>query len=100
MVTTIIERADGQIIAHTGDCGVTLTGKRGDGNDLEALFEVGEDISKDELVALIGTFLTFLEEQFGERFVAQCMSHYADETGKQLQSLGESKVFIIRGRKR
>lgn len=98
MVITIIERPDGKIISHTGDVGITLTGKR-DGERLEALFEVGEDVPSDELAALLGTFITFIEETFGERFVAQIMAHYASETGKRYLEEGDNKMFLIRGRK-
>lgn len=99
MINTIIERADGIIISHTGDVGITLTGRR-DGDGLDALFEVGEDVPSDELVALLGTFITFIEEKFGERFVSQIMAHYASETGKKYLEEGDNKMFIIRGRKR
>lgn len=98
MVITIIERPDGKIISHTGDVGITLTGKR-DGEGLEALFEVGEDIPGNELIALLGTFMTFIEEKFGERYVSQIMAHYASETGKRYLEEGDHKMFIIRGRK-
>lgn len=101
MVTTIIERPDGQIISRTGEVGITLTGKRdATGEGLDAFFEIGEDIPSDELSALLGTFITFIEEKFGERFVARVMAHYADETGKQYLEEGNNKMFVIRGRKR
>lgn len=98
MVITIIECPDGKIISHTGDVGITLTGKR-DGEGLEALFEVGEDIPGNELIALLGTFMTFIEEKFGERYVSQIMAHYASETGKRYLEEGDNKMFLIRGRK-
>jgi hypothetical protein len=100
-VTTIIERPDGVIISHTGETGITITGKRdGTSHGLDALIEVGNDIPSDELVATIGTFITFLEEQFGEQFVAKCFAHYASETQKQYIEEGNTKVFIVRGRTR
>src|SRR5258708_7040459 len=100
MITTVIERADGTIVSHTGEAGITITGKRDTtDNGLDALIEVGNDIPTDELIAMIGTFMTFLEERFGERFIAKCMGHYAEETGKKLMEEGDTKMFIVRGRK-
>lgn len=101
MITTMIEREDGTTITHTGEAGITITGKRdATKSGLDALIEVGSDISSDELVATIGTLMTFLEERFGERFIAKCMAHYADETGKKYLEEGGNKLFMIRGKEK
>lgn len=98
MVTTKLDRGDGQILTHTGDIGITLTAQRvNDG--IQAFFEIWPDIPEDECVALVGTFLTFLEEKLGAAFVTQIIAHYADETGKVVSERPNGrKMFILRGK--
>lgn len=97
MLTTL-EHDDGSSFTHTGTCGFTLTGTREAGSfNLDVQIEMGADVSREEMAALVGTFLTFLEEQFDESFVAACAGHYAIETGKKLFEAGDHQIAMIRG---
>jgi len=95
-VITTIRNTGKETISHVGTSGFTVTGNRaGDGLDVQ--IEIGSDIAREEAVALIGTFLTFCEEQFDESFVAACLGHYAAETGKKMYEAGDHKIAMVRG---
>lgn len=98
-VVTTIENHDGKTTTHVGTSGFTVTGVRS-GDNLNVLIEVGADIPVEEATALVGTLLTQLEELFDESFVAGCLGHYADETGKQFMEAGDHKIAMIRGGER
>lgn len=95
MITTTIQNGAGDEISHVGTSGFTVTGIR-EGDGLDVLIEIGENVPKDEMAALVSTLLTFLEEECGESFVAACLAHYAEETGKQMMEAGDHKIAMIR----
>lgn len=94
MVETMIKRADGVTIVRIGDVGITLTGTREDGSYLDAKFEVGADMPTDELIALVGTFLAFIDEKFGRKTAFGMIAHYADEK-KLSRRAGERDLFSL-----
>ena len=97
MITTMLEHGDGKAVTHTGSSGFTVTTQPSDIADVHVQVEYAVT-SKDELQAMVAVLLTFLEEQLGERFVAQCLGHYAADTGKKFMEAGDGhKLVMIRG---
>lgn len=98
MPTTILINREGQTVERTGMSAITITGQR-NGDDMQVEIEMDVQTT-EEAQALIGTLLTQLEEFAGEQFVAQCVAHYANSTGKLFSSAdGNQGYAIIRGRK-
>ena len=94
--TTILTTRDGKMLKRTGTSGLTVTGTRtGDNVAVEMEFDVA---TPEEGHAMIGSFLVQLEELLGENFIAQCLAHYGEETGKVIKRDGERDIVWIKGR--
>ncbi|SRR6266567_1502158 len=84
------------VITRKGTSGFTVTATRtGDAVDVQMEFDVATRL---ECKAMVGMLLAQLEELQGERFVANCIAHYAQETGKQFFEEGDHRIVMIRGR--
>lgn len=93
MVTTILKGK--KTIERTGTSGFTVTSvRKGDAVDVQIELDIA---TGEECQAMVGMLLAQLEELQGERFVSQCIAHYAEETGKQFLEEGGQKMFMIRG---
>jgi len=101
MTTTTLVTPDGKTMTRTGTSGFTVTAQPGAVDVADVHVQIEYAIaSKDELQAMTAMLLVFLEEQLGERFVAQCIGHYAADTGKQFMEAGDGhKLVMIRGSK-
>lgn len=98
MTTTTLICNDGKTTTRTGTSGFTVTATReGDGLDVQMEFD---QATLEESVAMIGAFLTQLEEMYGEGYVTACIAHYATETGKKFMEAGDHQIAMIRGFKR
>src|SRR2546430_966038 len=95
-MTTTKLITDTQETTRTGTSGFTVTSIR-TGNAVEVLIEF-DIASREECNAMIGMLLAQLEELHGERFVANCIAHYAEETGKKFMQEGDHEIVMIRGR--
>lgn len=95
-----LERGDGCSISCSGTSGFTVTSTRqGDNVAVQIEFDVA---SSEECEAMVGMLLAQLEDLKGERFVAQCIDHYAQATGKARfkQESGADLVIIRSSKKR
>lgn len=99
MTITHLERGDGSTVSRTGTSGFTVTSTRqGTHVDVQIEFDVA---SSEECEAMVGMLLVQLEELKGERFVAMCVDHYAQVTGKaRFKQEGRADLVLIRGRKK
>jgi hypothetical protein len=89
---------DGREITRLGTSGFIVTAVR-TGGDAKVLMDF-DVASKEEAKAMVGMLLAQLEELHGERFVANCVEHYAEATGKQFLEEGGRRMFMIRGHRR
>src|SRR5579884_4333745 len=98
MTITHLERRDGTTITRTGTSGFTVTSTRvGESVDVQMEFDT---TTRDEMIAMVGMLLAQLDELQGEIFVAQCVNHYAEATGKpRFKDEGRADLVMIRGRK-
>ena len=99
MTTTKLIRNDGTTIQRGGTSGFTVTGTLHSGNEYEVLIDF-DQATLAEGRAMVGTLLTQLEEMFGEGYVAACIAHYAEDTGKALMEAGDHKIAMVRGYRR
>lgn len=85
-------------ITHTGTSGFTVTATR-TGDDVDTKIEYSQ-VAGDEMREMVCVLLCMLEDLYSERFVAQCVGRYAEETGKQFMTAGDGhKLVMIRGSK-
>lgn len=99
MTVTRLVRNDGTLIDRKGTSGFTVTATRHHGDQLEVLMDF-DQATLAEGRAMVGTLLTQLEEMFGEGYVAACIAHYAEDTGKEMMEAGDHKIAMVRGYRR
>lgn len=98
MTKTVLEDRHGHQVERVGTSGLTVTAVR-EGQEVEVLIEF-DVASPEECSSMIAMLLAQLDDLHGERFVARCLAHYAEETGKVFMDKGDHKVVMIRGRRR
>lgn len=98
MTKTVLVDRHGKEVERIGTSGLTVTALR-EGRDVEVLIEC-DVASPEECRSMIAMLLAQLEDLHGEWFVAWCLAHYAEETGKKFMQEGDHKIVMIRGRQR
>lgn len=100
MTRATLERDNGTVETQNGTCGFIMVASPSQEVGMLSVqfaFDIG---NPKDLIAMLGTLFTTLDETFGEGFVTACISHYVVETEKPLMEAGDHHIAMLRGERR